>query len=522
MKVRTALISVSDKTGLVEFARELERNGVRIISSGGTFNALQKEKVKCEKVESVTGFPEMLDGRLKTLHPLLHGGILAKRDIDHLSQLKKFGIPEIDLVVVNLYPFRETVSESGISFEQAIETIDIGGPALIRGAAKNHESVGIIVEPAQYRKVLRDLKQHNFDLSEKMRKELAVEAFRHTAFYDSVIVSYLELEFLAKKFPEKITIGLEKKALLRYGENPHQKAALYESPLGEKGIAGAKKLSGKELSYNNYLDADAAVRIVAGFEEPCAVIVKHGNPCGAAVGERIPDAFRKALECDSKSAFGGVIALNAECNLETAKSITSFFNEVVVAPSFEKAALAELGKKNNLRVLQVQELGHANHQSSEKKKKIPASGIEFRQVSGGMLAQESDMETEAEWKNMSGIECGKNMFSDLEFAWKIVKHVKSNAIVIAKGMATIGIGMGLTSRVDAAELAIKKAGGKASSAVLASDGFFPFGDSIELAARAGIKAIAEPGGSVKDSEVIEEAKKQGIALYFTGTRHFRH
>ncbi len=514
MKVKTALISVSDKAGLAEFAGELAKNGVKIISSGGTYEFLKKAGLGPLKVEDVTGFPEMLDGRVKTLHPNIHAGILAKRDLKHLQQLKKQGIGTIDLVVVNLYPFMETISKKGVSLEDAIENIDIGGPSLIRGAAKNHESVGVVVEPSQYPKVLDDLSRNGFGLSEKMRRELAVEAFSHTAFYDSMIASFLNEKFAAGRFPEKFTAGYTKKSGLRYGENPHQQAALYSDPLNQKGtIVDAKQFNGKELSFNNYLDANSALEIASGFVGPAAVIVKHNNPCGVAVAKTISEAFSKAYECDKASAFGGVICLNRECDFETAKSITSFFNEVVIAPGYQKGALEELKKKQNLRVLELAGIG-----AREK-------GMEFKQILGGLLAQERDNSDDSDaskWKNVNGIKASKQALADLEFAWNVAKRVRSNAIVLAKGGASTGIGVGQTSRVDSSENAIRKAGRNAAGSVLASDAFFPFRDSIELAAKAGIAAIAEPGGSVRDEEVIAAAKEFGIALYFTGVRHFRH
>ena len=513
MKIKTALISVSDKKGLAEFAKALSENGVKIISSGGTYKALHEAGIKCAKVEDVTGFPEMLEGRLKTIHPKLHGGILAKRNRGHLAQLKKHGIETIDLVVVNLYPFRETVSKKGVKLDDAVENIDIGGPALIRAAAKNHESVGVVVEPGQYAKVLEDLRKNGFGLSDAMRKGLCVEAFQHTAFYDSMVSSYLAEEYGAPMFPEKFTAGFERAAPLRYGENPHQKAVLYKSPLGNGGVLGAKQLNGKELSYNNYLDADTAISIVSDFREPCAAVIKHNNPCGAATAKSAPEAFRKACESDKLSSFGGIIALNRKCDLETARRITSFFNEVVIAPAYDAKALEELRKKPNLRVLELHGM---------EKPAAWRGGISMRTIHGGMLAQEPDSAQEGGWKNVSGINAHRDAVSDLEFAWKIVRHVKSNAIVLAKGGATVGIGMGLTSRVDAVELAISKAGERAKGAALASDAFFPFRDSIELCAKAGVAAIVEPGGSVRDAEVTEEAKKYGMPLFFTGFRHFKH
>ncbi len=511
MKIKTALISVSDKTGLADFAKELANSGVKIISSGGTFKALKDAGIKCEKAEDFTGFPEMLEGRLKTLHPKIYGGILAKRSRGHLEQLRKHGFETIDLVVVNLYPFRETVSRKGISLEEAIENIDIGGPTMIRAAAKNHESVGVIVEPAQYKKVMEDLRLNGFALSEKMKKELCVEAYQHTAFYDSVVSAYLAEKYSAEKFPGKFVLGFERAGGMRYGENPHQSAMVYRSAMQNAGgLLEAKQLNGKELSYNNYLDADNAIAIVREFKEPCAAIIKHTNPCGVATAKSLKEAFQKSYECDPQSAFGGIIALNRECGPETAKKIVSFFSEVVIAPAYDAKALEELKKKTGLRVLELASLNN------------PHTELGFRQIQGGMLVQEMDTAEDMSWKNMSEVNTGRDSMEDLEFAWKVVKHVKSNAIVLAKNSATIGVGMGLTSRVDAAELALKKAGPLARGSVMASDAFFPFKDSIMLAANAGVIAAVEPGGSIKDEEVVAEAKKLGIALFFTGYRHFRH
>ncbi len=510
MKVKTALISVSDKTGLLDFAKRLEKLGVKIISSGGTWKALNEAGIKAVKVEDFTGFPEMLDGRVKTLHQKIHAGILAKRNKEHLAEMKKHSLETIDLVAVNLYPFRETVSKQNVSLEEAIENIDIGGPTMIRAAAKNFESVGVVVEHAQYEKVLRELETKG-ELSEQLKKELCLEAFQHTAFYDSMVSQYLSKKFSGPRFPEKLSLGFEKAGRLRYGENPHQEAALYKNPLENGNLIDAEQLNGKELSFNNYGDANAAIAIAREFQEPCAVIVKHANPCGVATAQKLSDAFRKALECDPESAFGGIIALNKKCDIETARQITAFFNEVVIAPAeYDANALQELKAKKNLRVLRLKTSGKT------------ALELDFRHISGGLLAQENDSIRALQWENKSGIEPGKEYLNDLEFAWKIVRHVKSNAIVLAKNNATIGIGAGQTSRVKAVRQALEQADVKAHGAVLASDAFFPFKDSIELIAKAGIKAVVEPGGSIKDEEVIAEAKKLGIALYFTGERHFRH
>jgi len=512
MKIKTALISVSDKTGLIEFAKELEKNNVKIISSGGTHKKLSEAKVKCVSVEDITKFPEMLEGRIKTLHPNIHGGLLAKRNKEHLEQLAKQGIETIDLVVVNLYPFKKITSKENVAIEEAIENIDIGGPTMIRSAAKNHAYVGVVVSHEQYAKVLADLKANEFALSEKMKKELATEAFHHTAIYDSMISAYLREKYATGKFPNELTLGFEKAGSLRYGENPHQEAALYKEPIRGKGcLVDAIQLNGKELSFNNYNDTNGALEIIKEFDEaPAVVIVKHANPCGVATAKTLETAFERALECDPASAFGGIIALNKKCDLATAKKITSFFNEVVIAPGFEDNAIEELKTKKNLRILALENVTNK------------VKGFDYKHITGGLLVQEKDFVGEIKLENKGELELNAEDKKELEFAWKIVKHVKSNAIVLTKNNATIGIGVGQTSRVKAAEQAIAQAGEKAKGSFMASDAFFPFKDSIELAASAGIKAIIEPGGSINDDEVIEEAKKQGIALYFTGKRHFKH
>ena len=382
---------------------------------------------------------------------------------------------------------------------------------MIRAAAKNHESVGIVVDPLQYEKVLNNLNENKFDLSIEMKKELAIEALEHTAFYDATISRYLNKELKGKKFPQQLSLGFEKAKVLRYGENPHQEATLYKKPFRDgSGIVDAEQLNGKELSFNNYNDANACLELVKEFDLAACVIVKHANPCGVAIGESIEAAFTKALKCDPVSAFGGIMALNRECDLPTAKLITSFFNEVVMAPSYNEKALEELKTKKNLRILVVK-----NMESKAKE-------FDFKHINGGLLVQDADFIGYKEWKNASGINADIGTIKDLEFGWKVVKHVKSNAIVLVKDKATVGIGVGQTSRVDATDQAIRKAGKKVMGSVLASDAFFPFKDSIELAAAAGIKAIVEPGGSVKDEDVIAEAKKQGMILFFTGERHFKH
>ncbi len=510
MTVKRALISVFSKEGIVEFAKGLERLGTEIAASGGTCALLKKNGIKAVKVESLTAFPECLGGRVKTLHPAIHAGILANRKKENdLKELKRLGIKPIDLVAVNLYPFREAV-EKNPEAGNAVENVDIGGVALLRAAAKNFESVAVVSSPRDYGKVLGELKAGG-KVSLAMKKELAVKAFEETAMYDSLISNFFREKFSLTGFPEKKVLGFEKKQDCRYGENPHQKAAVYSSPF-RGGLVNARQLQGKELSYNNFNDANAAVELAEEFAEPAAVIVKHTNPCGVAVGKKIEDAFRKAFECDSLSAFGGIIALNRKVNAETAERITSFFNEAVVAPAFEKKALESFAKKKNLRVIEFRDWGKGGEK------------FDFRGLSGGMLLQEKDFKVlkRSELRFVSGVKPSKKQLEDLLFAWKAVKHAKSNAVVVAKDGKAIGVGAGQASRVEAVEIALKKAGKEVKGAVLASDAFFPFKDSIELAAKHGISAVIEPGGSVKDEEVIKEANKNGIALLFTNERHFMH
>ncbi len=508
-EIKTALISVSDKTGIENFVKELQKLGIKILSTGGTFKALKKAGIKVEEVSDFTGFPEIMNGRVKTLHPKIHGAILALRDNKtHLKEAKENKIEFIDLVVVNLYPFKETIQKNS-SLEECIENIDIGGPSMIRSAAKNFKFVGIVTGPSQYKKVMEELKK-NKKLSEKTREELAAKAFALTASYDSLISNYFA-EF-SEVFSEKLSLSFEKISSARYGENPHQKAAVYADALKTKGnLTAIEILNGKEMSFNNYFDADSALSLAKEFSEPCAVIVKHANPCGVATAGKLEDAFEKALDCDKESAFGGVIALNKKVNLETAKKITAFFNEIVLAPDIDSNALEELKTKKNLRVIKV------NNFSAEQK------GFDLKRIKGGLLVQEFDAKQvkEKELKVVSKKKPLEQKLKDLLFAWKVVKFVKSNGIVIARNNATVGLGIGQTSRVKAVKIALGQAKEKLEGSVLASDGFFPFADSIQ-ALPSEIKAVIEPGGSIKDKEVIAAADKKGIALVFTGTRHFRH
>jgi phosphoribosylaminoimidazolecarboxamide formyltransferase/IMP cyclohydrolase len=515
MKKR-ALISVSDKRGIVDFARSLIELGYEIISSSGTARVLKENGIPVLEVSQITGFPEIMGGRVKTLHPKIHGGLLAVRDNpEYMRQLEEQGIQPIDIVAINLYPFEETVKR-GADLDEIIENIDIGGPAMVRASAKNHKFVTIIVDPDDYDFVVHELKEKG-DTTLETRRKLALKAFRHTAFYDSVISAVLNEKFdINDKFPEELSIPVRKKTSLRYGENPHQEASLYVSPVEYTGlsIAESEVLHGKEMSYNNFLDVEAAVNLVKEFEETACVIVKHNNPCGVAVREKQIDAYKEALSRDPKSAFGGIVAFNKPVNLETAQVLTEIFLEVVIAPDFEEDALSFLKeKKKNLRLVKIKNFN---------KKPV---GLEYRRISGGLLIQDRDMGLYKEWNVVTKREPTQEEIEDLLFAWKVVKHVKSNSVVIAKDKASVGIGPGQTSRVDSLETAVKKAkefGFSTEGAVLASEAFFPFRDSVDEAAKHGIKAIIQPGGSIRDPEVIEAADEHGIAMVFTGMRHFKH
>jgi phosphoribosylaminoimidazolecarboxamide formyltransferase/IMP cyclohydrolase len=512
-KVRRALISVSDKTGIIELSRKLVEQEVQIISTGGTFQLLQKEGLPVTQISEVTGFPEILDGRVKTLHPKVHGGLLAVRDkVSHQQACVDNGIEFIDLVVVNLYPFKATITKEGFTYEEAIENIDIGGPSMLRSAAKNHRDVTVLVDPADYAVVLEELAADGATTL-ATRKRLAAKTFRHTAAYDSLIASYLTGE-MQESIPEQLTLSYEKVSTLRYGENPHQQAAYYKNALATADqLVSAKQLQGKELSYNNIQDANAALEMVKEFTEPAVVAVKHMNPCGVAIGETIFEAYQRTYEADPVSIFGGIIAANRPIDAATASKMKEIFLEIIIAPSFSEEAQQILSEKKNLRLL---ELAFSNDAKQ--------STWKTTSIDGGILIQEQDSEkitremcqvatdrtpTEAEW-------------DELLFAWKVVKHVKSNAIVLTKDNRTIGVGAGQMNRVGAAEIAIRQAGESTKGAVLASDAFFPMSDTLEKAAEAGIRAIIQPGGSIRDSESIEEANKHGIAMVFTGLRHFKH
>jgi phosphoribosylaminoimidazolecarboxamide formyltransferase/IMP cyclohydrolase len=515
MTVKRALISVSDKTGVVEFARGLVELGAEVVSTGGTAGTLREAGVPVTYISEVTGFPEILDGRVKTLHPAVHGGILALRREEHLSALAKLNITPIDLVAVNLYPFRETVAKPGVTLPEAMENIDIGGPAMVRSAAKNFTGVLVIVNPARYGEVLEALRRGK--AGNEMRMSLAKEAFAHTASYDAAINAYLEgpeQEQEQELFPVAWNISARRAQLLRYGENPHQQAAFYKDPAVVGPCAGnAVQLAGKELSYNNILDLNAAFELVREFDQPAAVIVKHSNPCGCACAVETAAAYKKALECDPVSAYGGIVALNRVVDSAVAREMFKIFLEVVIAPGFEAGAREILMKKPSLRLL---ETGAITGQTSDR--------LDIRKVNGGILVQEADRAVIElpEIKVVTKRQPAREEIDELIFAMTVVKHVKSNAIVLTKERTLVGVGAGQMNRVGAARIALEQAGEKACGAVLGSDAFFPFSDTVEEAARAGITAIIQPGGSVRDEESIKAADEHGMAMVFTGMRHFRH
>jgi phosphoribosylaminoimidazolecarboxamide formyltransferase / IMP cyclohydrolase len=502
-----ALLSVSDKSGLAEFALGLAELGYELYSTGGTLKALAEAGLEVRSVSELTGFPEIMDGRIKTLHPGVHAGLLARRDKpEHLAALEEHGLKTLDLLCVNLYPFLETAASEDAGFAEVVENIDIGGPAMIRAAAKNHASVVVVVRPQQYPRVLEALAAG--EVPGNLRRELAAEAYSHTALYDSAVSGWLREE----RFPPELTVGGRLIQSLRYGENPHQSAAFYQLPWMTGGLAGARQLQGGELSYNNIQDAAAAYALAAEFGEPAAAIIKHTNPCGCAIGADLADAYRRAYECDTVSAYGGVVALNRPLDRETAEEVASIFVEVVVAPAFEPEALEAMARRAKVRLLEAAPV------------RALWGDLEFRSVPGGFLAQTPDREgfsreqarvvtkrapTEEEWEQLG-------------FAWKVVKHVKSNAIVLARDGAAVGVGAGQMSRVESVVLAVRRAGERAKGSVLASDAFFPFADGVEAAIAADVTAIAQPGGSVRDQDSIAAADKAGMAMVMTGVRHFRH
>lgn len=507
--VKRALISVSDKNGIIDFARGLAELNIEIISTGGTSKLLREANIPVRDVADLTGFPEMMDGRIKTLHPTIHGGILGLRDI-HADVAKAHHIDWIDLVVVNLYPFKATIEKENATFNDAIENIDIGGPTLIRSAAKNMGWVGVVVNPEDYVTVLNELRSNN-ELSFTSRKKLATQAFEHTASYDALIHDYLQ-QSSAPAFARQFSLHFSKQSDLRYGENPHQAAVAYRLSGIPRGILSAKQHQGKELSYNNIVDADAAYACVREFSRPACVIVKHANPCGVAVADTISKAFERAFQADSQSAFGGIIALNKLCTKEMAEAITQIFFEVLIAPAYSPDALSVFAKKPNLRVLELHDLMTTN----------PVREMKF--IEGGVLVQDKDYKilTEQDLQVVTERKPTVSEVNTMLFAWPVLKHIKSNAILIAKDDVTVGIGAGQVSRVGAVEIALKNAGDASVGSILASDAFFPFRDSIDRLAHKGIHAIIQPGGSMRDEEVIAACNEHHIAMVLTGTRCFKH
>ena len=504
-----ALISVSDKEGIIDFANQLVNSGVEIVSTGGTKKALQEADIPVISVEDVTGFPEILDGRVKTLHPNVHAGLLAKRNEgEHIQQIEEQGITPIDLLVVNLYPFKETIARNERTFEESIENIDIGGPAMLRAAAKNHQDVTVVVDPQDYNRVAESIEK---GLTTELKTELAAKVFRHTAHYDALIAEYLTKQ-TGDSFPETQTFTYERKEQLRYGENPHQQAAFYTHPLaGDRTLANAEQLHGKPLSYNNIQDGNAALEVIAEFDEPAAVAIKHMNPCGVGVGDTAYDAYMRAYEADPVSIFGGIVAINQPVEKDVAEKLKEIFLEIIIAPDFSQEALEILTQKKNIRLLKLP------FDQRPKEKKVTS-------VAGGVLIQEEDrLEVHpADWTVITEREPSESEWKDLTFAWKIAKHVKSNAILLAKDEKTVGVGAGQMNRVGAAKIAIEQAGEAAKGAVMASDAFFPMSDTVEAAQSAGIKTIIQPGGSIRDEDSIQKCNEFGIAMVFTGNRHFKH
>lgn len=519
-QIKRALISVYDKTGLEDLARALNDAGVEIVSTGSTAAKIADLGVPVTPVEQLTGFPECLEGRVKTLHPMVHAGILADtRKEDHLKQLDELNVAPFQLVVVNLYPFTQTVA-SGADFDACVEQIDIGGPSMVRAAAKNHPSVAVVVSPARYSEIIEAVGNGGFTRAE--RTALAVDAFRHTASYDVAVATWMgeQIADADEPFAEWIGASYERANILRYGENPHQAAALYTDPAAPAGLAQATQLHGKEMSYNNYTDSDAAWRAAWDHERPCVAIIKHANPCGIAVSDvSIAEAHRTAHACDPVSAFGGVIASNREVSVDMAKQVSEIFTEVIIAPSYEDGAVDILSQKKNIRILVAPQ-----PQRDE---------LEQRQISGGVLVQRRDLvdaegDNPANWTLAAGEAASEELLAELEFAWRAVRAVKSNAILLAQGGATVGVGMGQVNRVDAAKLAVERANSlagdeqRAKGSVAASDAFFPFADGFEVLTQAGVRAVVQPGGSIRDAEVIEAANKAGVTMYLTGARHFAH
>ncbi len=566
IKIKRALLSVSSKIGIIKFAEALQSFGVELISTGGTYKQLLDAGIKVKRIEELTNFPEMLNGRLKTLHPFVHGGILANRSIEeHLSQVNSMGIKLIDMVVVNLYPFKETISKPDVTLEEAIENIDIGGPTMLRSAAKNSRNVAAVVDPQDYELITEELNASGGELSQATLFKLCAKAFQHTCEYDSVIFNYLLKKYEEKKemdysgsdvyikpylkidctkvendfigdtssnyfkdeaggFTKHLNLDYEKISDLRYGENPHQKAAYYKiGNAGPECFANSVQLQGKELSYNNIMDANSAFAIVKEFDEPCVAVIKHNNPCGVALSSTVTQAYHDAHFCDPVSAFGSIVASNFKWTSDAARFLQDKFVEVLIAPDFEDEALEILKKKENLRILKI------GFNSDEYKDKIKNASfkqydVDIKSIDGGLLVQDIDtaMSGSETYDFATTLKPSRSQIEDLLFAWQVSKNVKSNAIVLVKGRMTVGIGAGQMSRVDATKIAIEKAGERAKGSVLASDAFFPFGDAVEAAIDAGVKAIIQPGGSVKDKEVIEICERLKVPMLFTGKRHFRH
>ena len=515
--VKRALISVYDKTGLDELGKALADAGVEIVSTGSTAARLRDAGVDVVDVAELTGFPECLDGRVKTLHPKVHAGILADLRLPaHEQQLRDLGVAPFELVIVNLYPFTQTVF-SGASPDECVEQIDIGGPSMVRAAAKNHPSVAVVVDPASYDDVIVAVRDGGFTLTQRQR--LAASAFAHTAAYDVAVASWFASAYAPDEiaaetgWPDFMAGVYERVDVLRYGENPHQRAALYRSPMVSDSLAQAEQLHGKQMSYNNYVDTDAALRAANDFDQPCVAIIKHANPCGIAVGADVADAHRKAHACDPVSAFGGVIAVNRPVSVAMAEQVAEIFTEVIVAPDYDDGAVEILSRKPSIRILRTSAHG--------------GRGLELRQICGGLVAQSADAldadgDEAATWELKCGQPADEATLRDLEFAWRACRSVKSNAILLGAGGATVGIGMGQVNRVDSARLAVARAGERAAGSVAASDAYFPFADGAMVLADAGVRAIVEPGGSVRDDEVVAALEKAGVTLYFTGTRHFFH
>jgi phosphoribosylaminoimidazolecarboxamide formyltransferase/IMP cyclohydrolase len=516
MEYRYALISVYDKEGIVDFSRGLTKLGIHILSTGGTAAVLQNEGILFTEVSAVTGFPEMLDGRVKTLHPIIHAGILARRDKkEHQKTLKDHHITMIDYVICNLYPFEKTIQKPNVSIEEVIENIDIGGPTLIRAAAKNYPDVVVVTSPKQYQEILTSL-QTKKGISQEYRKALAIQAYAHTAQYDAMIAQYLRNRWTEELLPQDFSVTMRKIQEMRYGENPHQKGAFYKSlpPVVEPCIATAEQLQGKELSFNNILDANCAIECIKEFRTPCCVIIKHATPCGIASAKSLLQAWHEAYATDIYSPYGGIVAFNGELQKDVAQELSKYFLEVIIAPCFSKEAQEIFHEKKNLRLLKLQGL----------EKEHERKGLDIRSVVGGFLLQERDVWF-ADQKNWKVVTTKKPTPEDLvsmDFAVRCVKHIKSNSVVFVKDTRTVGIGGGQTSRVDAAWIATHKGKENIKGSIMASDAFFPFRDAVDVAVNAGVKAIVQPGGSIRDNEVIQAANEHGIAMVFTGQRYFRH